>query len=153
MKILKDVKTYEGLRALLVEIDAVKLSLAGSSTPLESVLIKSAPKHAPTLLKHLRLNNAIEREVAISALVALEKQLDEVQRVELILAFIPSEEFIDEVFAWVTINVGSTVLLDFKKDPAIIAGAVISYGGQYLDDSTAKKLTEVFSGMRKAQSE
>jgi F0F1-type ATP synthase delta subunit len=145
MKVLQDVKTYKNLQVLVTELNAVLLGLIGRTQgDVADVLKKTSPRYCDVLLKYLEAKEAFTREKAARELEALAKSLKSVNELELTLAVNPTEDFVSGCFAWVQKNVGEDVVLNIKKDPALVGGAKITYKGKYLDYSLARKLKEQF---------
>lgn len=149
MKLLKDVKTYEKLQHLMTELDAVNLALSGdTSDDLAGLIEEASPDFAPLIIVYLSDQGISNKESAVKALTKLAKDLEEVESLELTLAFEPDEDVTESIYAWVMENVGRDVVLDYKKNPSIMSGAMVSYKGKYGDYSGAKDLKEAFVVLR-----
>lgn len=62
---------------------------------------------------------------------------------ELTVAYTPSAKTERRIVEWCEDNIGTNVILKFRKDPSIVAGAVISYQGRMHDYSLEKKINEL----------
>jgi len=74
--------------------------------------------------------------------IGLTKALDELQEVVIEIALEPTEELIEEVSQWVKANIGPSVVINFKINPALLAGATISFKGKFMDYSLSSQLTK-----------
>lgn len=66
--------------------------------------------------------------------------LDGMQEITLILAIDPSQKTLDDLSEYVKDAFGLNSILCLKKDRDIVGGAIIIFGGRYLDYSVRKKL-------------
>ena len=150
MKLLKEVKTYERLQHLMTEVDSVNLALSGdTSEDIAALIEESAPSFAPILIVHLSNQNIVDKESAIATLTELTEALEGIESLELTLAFEPTEAVTNTLYSWVAENVDKNVVLDFRRNPSIMSGDLVSYKGKYGDFSGAKDLKEAFVGLRK----
>ncbi len=85
--------------------------------------------------------HGIEEKRAL--LEEIEKHLLSIPRIKMKLAFSPPEETIDRIIGWFEKNYGKKVILDLKTNPRIVGGAVLEYGGKWIDLSLEKKLNSV----------
>lgn len=69
----------------------------------------------------------------------LHNSIRSVPKLQLVLAFNPTEAFIKKLFSWVGSNVGEGVVLDIMLDQKILGGAVVTFNGKYKDYSVLKK--------------
>ncbi len=100
-------------------------------------------KYSPLINLFIKRN--VGKEGFEGSLEALGSYLNELNELNLTLAFEPSQEFLDNIYKWVTKNIGQDLILNISVDPKILGGTVISFGGYYLDYSLSKKLDRAFS--------
>lgn len=78
-------------------------------------------------------------------LTMLKLRLEMMPVLTLKIALVPGETLINEITPVVKELCGKETILDFFVDPAVIAGAVISYKGKIFDASANNQLTTVLS--------
>ncbi len=147
--LIQNVKTYENLQVLIEDLDEIVLELSGKlGNGAEGIVKKKSAEFGELLVKYLREEagggDAGSSLKAGEVLSKLKKELEQVSTLDLSVAVTPSESFIEAIFAWARRNLGENVVVNFKKNPLIVAGAIISYKGQYADFSVAKKLKQEF---------
>lgn len=148
MHLSQELKTYENLQALLKDLDALILEVSGEfGESTEEIIKKSSPNFADFLTRYLK-GSPSQRE-ALAALTKLKKELGELVTLELSIALSPPQSFIDKIFDWVQRNVGDNIVINFKKNPSIVGGAVVSYKGKYADFSLSRQLKQ-YSAERQA---
>lgn len=74
---------------------------------------------------------------------SLKTKLQGLPKIEIELAFAPSEEFSKKISSLIRETAKADAVLDVKVKPAILAGATLGYNGQYKDYSFSSKLDEV----------
>ncbi|MCL4353975.1 hypothetical protein M1349_00700 [Patescibacteria group bacterium] len=62
-----------------------------------------------------------------------EKEISDFKVLTLTIAFEPTESLITKVNRWVKENLGEKIVVDFKKNAEIVAGAEVVFGGIYKD--------------------
>jgi len=77
----------------------------------------------------------------------LEKFLLKIPKVQLEIAFEPSNEFLLEIDNWFKENVGKKVILDIFVNPKIVGGARIEYQGKWVDFSLGKEIEKLYGGV------
>ena len=147
--LIHNIKTHENLQALNEDLSEIILKLSGKlGDGAEVVVKKKSQKFGELLVKYLREeagNGGVRSSLkAGEVLNSLKKELEKMSTLDLSVAVTPSESFIKAVFAWAQRNLGDGVVVNFKKNPLIVGGAIISYNGQYADFSVAKKLKQEF---------
>lgn len=78
-----------------------------------------------------------------NALEKLKKLIIELPVLEMTVAYTPSEKMERTILSWAQENLGSSVVLRFKNNPALIGGAIISFQGKMHDYSLQKKINEL----------
>ena len=150
MTILQEVKTSKNLQVLMTELDSAILSITGSTSgDVASIVKKDAPKHGDTILRYLNIRNAFTKKEAAKVLEELARALEKVEELEISIAIDPSESFVSGILDWVHKNISTNVVVDMKKNPALVGGATITYKGKYSDYSLEKKLSEHFEQVKK----
>lgn len=81
---------------------------------------------------------------SLQELESVKKALAEALVLGLTVAVKPSPAFLAKIGRWLRDEIDQRVVLDIKVDPLIIAGAIISFEGKYLDLSAGKRLGEWF---------
>ena len=148
MPIIQDIKTHENLQHLLEDLDEVILKLEGNvGGRAEDIIKKNSPLFGERLLAYLKEEKSEGNAIA-EALNDLKKELEKIETLDLSVAITPSDKFIDAVFEWVRKNLGDKVVVNFKKNPSIVGGAIVSYKGQYGDFSISKKLKKELNRLR-----
>ncbi|OGD96078.1 hypothetical protein A3F02_03205 [Candidatus Curtissbacteria bacterium RIFCSPHIGHO2_12_FULL_38_9b] len=74
--------------------------------------------------------------------------LGKIPKIELILAFEPSAEFLGKIKRWFWENFKKRVVFEIIIKPEIIGGAIIEYNGIYRDFSKAKDFEESIAGLQ-----
>lgn len=69
----------------------------------------------------------------------IQKTISSLSVLTLTLAFQPSDKTLQAVSEWFILNIKKQVLFDIQVDKNLIAGAVITYNGKYLDASIRQK--------------
>lgn len=82
------------------------------------------------------------REKQDEFLSQLKTRLEDIPQVKLTLAFPPSESFLEETSHELENEIGTKIIIDLTVKPEIIGGAIIEYGGNYLDFSLAKQISQ-----------
>ncbi|SRR5258706_1653314 len=83
-------------------------------------------------------------------LASLKENVINYKTLSLTTAIDPTEHTINLAVGWANIHLGENVVIDLKKDPGLIAGAIVEFGGIYKDLSIKKRIEEV---LRKKQTE
>ncbi len=150
MTLLKDLKTYKNVQAFKSVINDFNLKLSGVSNNKTSKVIKECLGDMEEVFaKEFRaktkkdLSKAKVKDLVTFA-EALVKDLENINTVETVLAFEPSDKTLDKILDWLHKEVANDIVLQIKHDPKIVGGVVITYKGKYLDLSLEKKLRDLF---------
>lgn len=81
-------------------------------------------------------------------ITALKASCEKMKSVSVTVAIDPPKNTISRLSEWIKKTYGTDTLMEFTIDPGIIGGAVIIYGGTYLDLSLRKKLNAVFEAKK-----
>ncbi len=142
------ISTKTELENFVANLEKLTLDIKGiQSEKLESYLVKNYDSEfiarvsvsLPNGLNKANTNLVTDvEELFKSTKDTLENSL----QVKLTLAFIPDEKFIKSLYEWFEQNTEIEVLLDIDTDRSIIAGAIVSSDGKYMDDSARSKLNK-----------
>ncbi len=92
-------------------------------------------------------NNNISLDSHASVKEFFDKVLQKISNlpvVSLTVAFIPKDETLRVLSEWFQTSFAKQVLFDIKVDETLIAGALVSVGGKYMDFSIKPKFNEIF---------
>lgn len=141
-EILSRVRTKREAEILAEEIAKLIESLYKTRDgTYEEVLGASVRAWVSEALTTLLAKEGVNKE---ETLRDLKDKLEKVKVLKLELAFEPTEAAISKIHEWAKANAGENILLDLGYNPAILAGAIITYKGKYGDYSLRKKLDEEF---------
>ncbi len=104
----------------------------------ESALKNSVSKETSEIVSKLVLEN--DKKEVISSLKEI---LKKAEFVELVVAVELSSKFTTKIASLVKKSISQNAVLDIKVDKNVIAGAIFSFRGKYLDLSINKKLEEI----------
>lgn len=119
---------------------------------LESIY--KSPGFEETLKTQVRKDTASGIEEVVKdadiekTLRKLKKKLEEMEFVQITIAFDPSSENISKLSDWVKNNIDKNILIDLRVRPYIVAGATISYKGKYADYTLTKVFSENFTSIK-----
>lgn len=60
------------------------------------------------------------------------------------IPFDPDDRAIRKISQWARGNIAPNILIDFKKDTSLVAGARVMYGGRYFEDNLDRMIDRVF---------
>ncbi len=134
--VLHKVRTLEEVNELALELDLLLTSI-----------YESGERGFDSVLKHkvrswVALN--IATEVAGSKLSKeaylkqLKATLEQLAKVDMTIAFEPTDAFIDEILHFLRGVLGESVVIDLKVDKSLLGGVLVSYKGKYKDFSLLK---------------
>ena len=61
------------------------------------------------------------------------------------IAFLPSQKTIEKIDHWLKKEVGKEIILDIYFNQMVVGGAILEYGGKYLNLSLVKEIDKIFS--------
>jgi F0F1-type ATP synthase delta subunit len=71
--------------------------------------------------------------------------LDQLEEVELTLAFEPTEKMLSAIYSYIAQSTGPGIILNLHCDPDILAGIKIVFRGQYRDFSLNQQFDQAFA--------
>lgn len=147
--IIKEIARKEEADRLLSGIDLVLKSLFNvkKENP-EAILKKFVDVNTFKTLKEILSEYGNSKQDLSNFLNDLKSKLHKLKIIKLAIAFDPTINSIDNISSWIKENLGEEYILDIEKNPAILGGAIIVYGGRYQDLSLKKQLDEVFEKKR-----
>ncbi|MBI2031787.1 MAG: hypothetical protein HYT08_04210 [Candidatus Levybacteria bacterium] len=146
--IIKAVKTTADAEDFLSQIDALFAKLF-KTTPgsFDENLKKIIGSNFAALLRESLEKNNINKNDQSSIEKFLNGLKDYIQQLKILklqIAFQPSDEMIDDIFVWVSENIGQGIILDISYDISLIGGAIITFEGKYRDLSLKKRFSDIF---------
>jgi F0F1-type ATP synthase delta subunit len=148
--ILRDIKTIDQARELGSEIDTLLNNLFKTKKGFEDILSLITAVGSQKIKDSL-LNNKIDMSNQTATkdfLESLKHEIQKLKEINLTLAFEPNQSTIDNLFTWISQNLGDGIVLQINVDKSILGGAIIEYKGKYEDLTLRKKLEEVFGSKR-----
>lgn len=149
--ILSNIKTVDQANHLASEIDMLLDALFKTEDKaFEKALNSISAVHSQMLREALVKNNINSNNLSLikEYLDGLKEEIKKLKGIKLSLAFEPSHDSIDNLFAWVIQNLGSAIVLDIAVDKRILGGTIIEFGGKYKNLSLRKTLEETFASNR-----
>jgi hypothetical protein len=138
---IQKVKTRQDVYKLQDEVDLLLKALYQNKDKYDDVLNNSIRNWVAELI----LEEVEKNKVSIdNYLQGLKRQLESVKAINLTISFEPTPSAIENICNWVRQNLGQGIVINFVIDPKIIAGAIISYKGKYIDLSLLTKFNESF---------
>lgn len=140
---------FETLENVVTVWDVV--SLSGELSLLVESLFKKGESGFDYVLKNevrndlYKLLSPVSENLRAKTLENLMSELKEIKVLELKIACDLPRDYLEEVVKWARKNIDSRVVLAINIDPAVVAGAVISYAGRYIDLSARVKLDQVLA--------
>lgn len=150
--ILSNIKTVDQANQLASEIDMLLDALFKTEDKaFEKALNSISDVHSQMLREALLKNNINSNNLSMTKeyLDGLKEEIKKLKGIKLSLAFEPSHDSIDNLFAWVIQNLGSAIVLDIAVDKRILGGTIIEFEGKYKNLSLRKTLEEVFEEKEK----
>lgn len=146
-EIVDKLRTREDLELLKEEIQLLLVSIyQPGEGGFEKVLKRSVRSWVASSVLEGLLKTGLTQE---KYLKGLEEKVAQLRELKLTLSFQPTEEFVDELNAWVIEHLGAGIILDIKVDQKILGGAIITYEGKYRDYSLAKRFDKSFYARKK----
>ncbi len=135
-EILNLVSTKDDFLLLTKELDLLGQSLYKlGQESFESALANSVRKSTASIV-----SNAIVGQDKVDALDKLKEELKKIEFIDLTVATEPSSQTLRKISDWIKNSVGQNIAMNIIVDKDIIAGAIISFKGKYLDLSTKSEL-------------
>lgn len=150
--ILNRIYTKEDADAFVSSVDTFLSQLYTNSGSDTVTLIKKTlpPETLDTVQNALYAQkiSPLDKERIHVFFTHLKEVMRKLKIFKLTLVFNPPYAFIQKLHVWIQENIGIDIILSIQKDPALIGGTVIEYGGIYRDYSLRKQLDEVFEKKR-----
>ena len=140
---IKTVDEKEEVKSLIQELRESLFKKEGFGKTLKG---KIPLKYSPLI--NFYIKSSVGKEGFEGSLNSLEEYLKNFKEINVTLAFDPTEKIIDNIYTWVTKNIGPDVIINITVQPKILGGVILSYKGLYFDSSLSKKLDKAFSENR-----
>lgn len=95
-----------------------------------------------TLLRDNKINSSSNNDLK-TFFETIQKAISSLTVLTLTLAFVPTEKTLQKISEWFILNIKKQVLFDIQVDRNLIAGAVVTYNGKYLDVSIRQKFNTI----------
>jgi len=145
-KFTDTIKTKEQLDRYLEQIrQASRWVYKGGSLPLSEKIKGTAREEFRQFVRELEEAGQIPsaRRDESTFLKNIAKTWESLPVIRLKLAFLPSDDFLDDLTEWLAKQTGRKVVLDIEVDERIIGGCTFEYAGEYRDCTLEAKLDEV----------
>ena|SRR5258708_2186328 len=137
--IIQTARTRPELDALKEQVGQLETGIYQSkSDTFDKVLGSVSPSLANLIREDIR---TIDK---ITFIRELKKKLDNVEFMQLTMAFTPSEGGLTKISNWVHENLGQNIILEVVINKAIIGGARVAVNGKYVDLSLKKIIEKEF---------
>lgn len=150
--IIQEIRTLDDLQLLARQIDALLVALFKPSLEsfTDTLNRKLQRTLGTTLILSLRQQNISldNREQLQIYFNGLRDYIAHLPMLQLIIAYHPSNEQIEQLSDWARAQTGKPVILQLIYNKEILAGAVITYQGRIADLSLKKKLAPVYETKR-----
>jgi F0F1-type ATP synthase delta subunit len=93
--------------------------------------------------------NAGAKSALLDFFGKVQAKIAAMQVATLTLALEPPEEMLQSLSEWFLLNINKQVLFDIKVDPALIAGATLTYNGKYKDYSIGQVVEKIIKNYGK----
>jgi hypothetical protein len=141
-EIIQQLRTKEETYYLLDEVDLLLKTIYRSTSKYDDVLINDTRKWVADIITNEMEKEKIGKE---EYLKGLKGEINKLKVLDLTISFEPSNSTVNHISSWVKENLGETIIINFINDPKIIAGAMISYNGRYIDLSLLTKFNQSFA--------
>ncbi len=139
---LKAIRTSAEARSFLGELELLeKATFATESEQFDTVIQGQIRPEMAAIFKKL----GREAISTVGFLAGLRQAILNSRKAELVIAVSPNQRLTLRLSEWVKENFGQDVLLDLLYDPGILGGAIVSFGGKYMDFSLRPQVAEWFS--------
>jgi F0F1-type ATP synthase delta subunit len=145
-KFTEKIKTKDKLDKYLEQIEeATRWIYKGGNVPLSEKIKQNVGEEFRQTIAELEESGSIPpaRRAQSDFFEKLAKALESLRVVKLVLAFLPSEEFLEKMIAWLEKQTGEKAVFDISVKEEIIGGAIFEYEGEYRDYTFGSKLDSV----------
>lgn len=137
-------KTVKNLPEFLDELDKLNSNLFIEKGEIYDTTFKGISYSFKSYIeKVLQITNSTAANLK-EIIAELKTEAPNIHQVKFVLAFEPSESFIDILSLWVQSNLGENIILNYEVNTDIIGGVIIIYKGKYLDYSTVPLIDKYF---------
>jgi len=151
-RIGQEVRTVDDLRYFSSRIDLLLVNLFQTNpTAFADTLKEKLPGDLSTLLDESLRDQQValsERETLQHFFHGLKDYLTHLPVLQLTLAYHPTGEQAGKLSDWARQKTAKNVVLDFRYDPRVLGGAIVTYGGKYVDLSLKKRLDSVYEAKK-----
>lgn len=148
LNVLANIKTKLDAEKLDEEFDSLLRELFKSDKDLEKALEKSIDVSTYGALKKDYPEFGKNPEETKKILENLKESLKKLKVLKLYIAFEPSQQIMDRIYAWIKANLWQGIIIEIEKQESILGGAIIEFEGFYKDLSLKKMLDETFQDKR-----
>ncbi|QQS39317.1 hypothetical protein IPM62_01760 [Candidatus Woesebacteria bacterium] len=139
---IQNLKTQDEVLMLEGEIDVLIASLF-KAPGFEEALKNSVRESTARFVEKLAQNKDKEK-----LLKDIKLRLTKVESIELGLALEPNEKTLTRLKNWININIGTNIVMDIKVNSDLVAGATVSYNGNYGDFTLAQSFKTKFENKK-----
>jgi F0F1-type ATP synthase delta subunit len=144
--IFEKIRTSEERDKLIGEIDILIDALyQNSNQGFDAVLKNKVRAWVSDIIKIETSKEGIEVE---SYLKKLKTDLLSLSDIKLVLAFEPTDSFIDKISAFFRKNIDQNLVLDISYNPGILGGCIVIHKGKYKDLSLKRIYEEEYAKIR-----
>ncbi len=140
--ILKYITTKEDLYEFIDLLDTLVENAFKKGSSFSKTLDKASGQKFSAAIK--RIGNGKSPEQIQDILNKLKQEAEKVNFLSLTIAIEPSEELLTSLSKWAEKNFDNKVIFDITVNPDIVGGAIVTYKGNYRDESLKKTLEESF---------
>ena len=129
-----------------LRLGAIAEKIYETSFNLENALLEQfGIKKKEKFITFLRDNNVTPENVsALKAIISkIQEQISALPVITLTLAINPNGDIIKALSDWFLLNLKKQILFDIHVDSHLIGGAILTYGGKYLDASLKPIFDEI----------
>jgi len=144
--IFEKIRTLEERDDLVGEVDILIDALyQNSNQGLDAILKNKVRAWVSEIINNEITKEGVEVE---SYLKKLKADLLSLGDIKLVLAFEPTDSFIDRISTFFRKNIDQNMVLDISYNPGILGGCVVIYKGKYKDLSLKRIYEEEFAKIR-----
>lgn len=152
--IIQGIKTRSEVSDTLRELDLLERSLykTGEEGFAEKMRSSVGMKTAEIVRRKMDEEGTGENVEAMAAVLKeLRMALENLSVIGLEVAIDPTQEMVEEIYAWVEANMGKGMILDFVVDKDILGGARVTYAGKYIDATLEDRWRDCWARIRSGE--
>lgn len=145
-KFTEKIKTKDRLDKYLEQIEeASRWIYKGGNVSLSEKIKQNVGEEFRQIIAELEESGGIPsaRRAQSDFFKTLAKTLESLPVVKLVLAFLPSQEFLEKMTSWLEKQTSEKTLVDISVKEEIVGGAIFEYEGEYRDYTLSSKLDSV----------